>query len=81
MWASIDSDVDNIATLTPLPGLLPRGMDVSPLLGKAKHQMHAEADYLAKAQHLARFGALLAGSDTLVLPELHTPCAPRRFWR
>jgi len=54
---------------------------VSPLLGKAKHQMHAEADYLAKAQHLARFGALLAGSDTLVLPELHTPCAPRRFWR
>ena len=69
--ASIDSDVDNMATLMRLPGLLPRGMDIGPLLTEAKRQLHAEADYLAEAQHLARFGALLAGSDLFVLPHLH----------
>lgn len=68
---SIDSDVDNVATLLRLPGLLPRGVDLSPLLSEAKRQLHAEADYLAEAQHLARFGALLDGSDMFVLPKLH----------
>ncbi len=76
--ASIDSDVDNIAALMRLPGLLPRGMDLSPLLTEAKRQLHAEADYLAEAQHLAKFGSLLAGSDRFVLPELHTAlCTPQ----
>jgi predicted unusual protein kinase regulating ubiquinone biosynthesis (AarF/ABC1/UbiB family) len=69
--ASIDSDVDNVATLMRLPGLLPRGMDIGPLLTEAKRQLHAEADYLAEAQHLARFGDLLAGSDSFVLPALY----------
>ena len=76
--ASIDSDVDNVATLMRLPGLLPRGMDISPLLSEAKRQLHAEADYLAEAQHLARFGALLEGSDSFVLPALHPElCTPQ----
>ncbi len=70
--ASIDSDVDNVATLMRLPGLLPRGMDLGPLLTEAKRQLHAEADYLAEAQHLARFGALLEGSDIFALPALNT---------
>jgi predicted unusual protein kinase regulating ubiquinone biosynthesis (AarF/ABC1/UbiB family) len=69
--ASIDSDVDNVATLLRLPGLMPRGMDLSPLLTEAKRQLHAEADYHAEAQHLARFGGLLAGSEVFMLPALH----------
>jgi predicted unusual protein kinase regulating ubiquinone biosynthesis (AarF/ABC1/UbiB family) len=76
--ASIDSDVDNMAALLRLPGLLPRGMDVGPLIAEAKRQLHAEADYLAEAQHLARFGAVLAGSDIFVLPELQKDlCTPQ----
>ncbi len=76
--ASIDSDVDNVAALMRLPGLLPRGMDISPLLTEAKRQLHAEADYLAEAQHLARFGASLDGSDLFVLPALHPDlCTPQ----
>ncbi len=76
--ASIDSDVDNVAALLRLPGLLPRGMDLHPLLTEAKRQLHAEADYLAEAQHLARFGALLEGSDRFVLPALHAGlCTPQ----
>ncbi len=75
---SIDSDVDNVATLLRLPGLMPRGMDMSPLLAEAKRQLHAEADYLAEAQHLVGFGALLEGSDIFALPTLHDAlCTPQ----
>jgi predicted unusual protein kinase regulating ubiquinone biosynthesis (AarF/ABC1/UbiB family) len=69
--ASIDSDVDNIATLMRLPGLVPAGMDLRPLLAEAKRQLHGEADYLAEAKHLARFGSLMAGSDRFLVPDVH----------
>ncbi|MDA1154633.1 MAG: AarF/ABC1/UbiB kinase family protein [Proteobacteria bacterium] len=68
--ASIDSDVDNIAGLMRLPGLLPRGMDIAPLLAAAKQQLHEEADYSAEAAHLRRFGDLLAGSKDFIVPQV-----------
>ena len=68
--ASIDSDVDNIAGLMRLPGLLPRGMDIAPLLAAAKQQLHEEADYSAEAAHLRHFGALLAGSKDFIVPQV-----------
>ena len=75
---SIDSDVDNMASLMRLPGLLPRGMDLAPLMTEAKRQLHGEADYLAEAQHLAQFRALLDGSADFVLPELEPDlCTPQ----
>jgi predicted unusual protein kinase regulating ubiquinone biosynthesis (AarF/ABC1/UbiB family) len=69
--ASIDSDLANVGALMRLPGILPRGMDISPLLDEARRQLHDEADYAAEAAHLARFGALLEGSPDFVLPDLH----------
>lgn len=76
--ASIDSDVDSMAALLRLPGLLPRGMDIAPLMTEAKRQLHAEADYQAEAQHLARFNTFLAGSEMFVLPDLHEDlCTPQ----
>ena len=66
---SIDSDINNVAALMRLPGLLPRDMDIEPLLQEAKRQLHDEADYVAEAQHMARFGGLLAGSTVFVVPE------------
>jgi predicted unusual protein kinase regulating ubiquinone biosynthesis (AarF/ABC1/UbiB family) len=75
---SIDSDVDNMASLMRLPGLLPRGMDLAPLMAEAKRQLHGEADYLAEAQHLAQFRTLLDGSADFVLPELEPDlCTPQ----
>ena len=68
--ASIDSDVDNIAGLMRLPGLLPRGTDIAPLLAAAKAQLHEEADYRAEAAHLRAFGALLSGDDAFVVPQV-----------
>lgn len=69
--ASIDSDIDNLATLLRLPGLLPREMDLAPILAEAKRQLHREADYETEGRHLAAFRDLLAGSASFRLPELH----------
>jgi predicted unusual protein kinase regulating ubiquinone biosynthesis (AarF/ABC1/UbiB family) len=69
--ASIDSDIANMATLMRLPGLLPKTMDIAPLLAEAKRQLHAEADYHAEAEHLARFGALLADDPRFVVPDVY----------
>ena len=68
---SIDSDVDNVAALIRLSGLLPRGLDIAPLLAEAKRQLHDEADYRLEAQALARFGALLADTPGIKVPHLH----------
>jgi predicted unusual protein kinase regulating ubiquinone biosynthesis (AarF/ABC1/UbiB family) len=69
--ASIDSDIDNVATLLRLPGLLPRETDLAPILREAKRQLHREADYLSEARNLTAFRDLLTGSDAFRLPELH----------
>jgi predicted unusual protein kinase regulating ubiquinone biosynthesis (AarF/ABC1/UbiB family) len=75
--ASIDSDLDNAAMLMRLPGVVPRGMDLAPLLQEAKQQLHQEADYEAEARHLSRFGALLAGHVGFVLPEVQAELSCR----
>ena len=67
---SIDSDVDNVATLFRLSGLLPRTMDIQPLLRDAKRQLHDEADYIREGDYLRRYGELLADAPDYVLPQL-----------
>ncbi|MBC7179818.1 MAG: AarF/ABC1/UbiB kinase family protein, partial [Roseovarius sp.] len=67
--ASIDSDIDNLATLLRVPGVIPREMDLAPMLREAKAQLHQEADYIAEARHLRAFHQLLAGSEAFRLPE------------
>ena len=68
---SIDSDVDNVSSLLRMSGLLPRGLDVAPLLREAKRQLHEEADYARESSYLARFGALLADSPDYIVPTMH----------
>ncbi|WP_244639969.1 ABC1 kinase family protein [Aureimonas glaciei] len=68
---SIDSDVDNVATLLRLSGLVPRHLDIGPLLGEAKRQLHEEADYAREADWLERFAALLGDNPDFLLPDVH----------
>jgi predicted unusual protein kinase regulating ubiquinone biosynthesis (AarF/ABC1/UbiB family) len=68
---SIDSDVDNIATLMRIPGVLPRGLDIAPMLAQAKRVLHQEADYAAEARHLTLFAAHLQGNDAFIVPAVH----------
>jgi predicted unusual protein kinase regulating ubiquinone biosynthesis (AarF/ABC1/UbiB family) len=66
---SIDSDVDNVSTLLRLSGLLPRALDLQPLMAEAKRQLHEEADYLREGEQMALFGTLLADRADLLVPE------------
>jgi predicted unusual protein kinase regulating ubiquinone biosynthesis (AarF/ABC1/UbiB family) len=68
---SIDSDVDNVATLLRLSGLLPKDLDIKPLLKDAKRQLHDEADYLREGNYLQQYSTLLADSPDYLIPALH----------
>lgn len=68
---SIDSDVDNVATLLRISGLLPKELDIAPLLADAKRQLHAEADYLGEGAWLDHYGGLLSDDPEFLLPALH----------
>jgi predicted unusual protein kinase regulating ubiquinone biosynthesis (AarF/ABC1/UbiB family) len=68
---SIDSDVDNVAALLRMSGLLPGQMDIKPLLRDAKRQLHDEADYIREGKYLQRYGELLADLPEYALPQLH----------
>jgi len=74
---SISSDVDNVASLLRLSGLLPKTLDVAPLLQEAKRQLREEADYQAEGAHLQRFGELLADAPQFVVPALHADLTTR----
>lgn len=74
---SIDSDVDNIATLLRMSGLLPRQLDIEPLLADVRVQLKEEADYLREAKYLNRFRGHLQGDSRFVLPEV-LPSLTRR---
>ena len=65
---SIDADVDNVATLLRLSGLLPAGLDITTLLADAKLQLHEEADYLREAEQMQRYRASLADETDFVVP-------------
>lgn len=67
---SINSDVDNVATLIKMTGLLPKGLDLKPLLSEAKKQLHDEADYSLEGQFLEQYAAVIANDEAFIMPEL-----------
>ena len=68
---SIDSDVDNVASLLRLSGLLPKSLDIKPLLAEAKKQLHDEADYRREGACMIQFASLLTDAGDFVVPEMH----------
>lgn len=65
---SIDADVDNVATLLRMSGLLPTQLEIAPLLREAKLQLHQEADYLREAAQMERYRTLLAHEPRFIVP-------------
>jgi predicted unusual protein kinase regulating ubiquinone biosynthesis (AarF/ABC1/UbiB family) len=65
---SIDADVDNVASLLRLSGIMPEGLDIAPLLAEAKRQLHEETDYRREAGQMRRYGAMLANDTRFVAP-------------
>jgi predicted unusual protein kinase regulating ubiquinone biosynthesis (AarF/ABC1/UbiB family) len=75
---SIESDVDNVASLLRLARILPVDIDISGLVAEAKRQLRQEADYLAEAAHLRRYRALVADESRLWVPRVHDDLTTRR---
>ncbi|WOT06076.1 ABC1 kinase family protein [Shewanella youngdeokensis] len=70
---SIDSDIDNVATLLKLSKLIPTNVQLDPLLTEAKQQLHLEADYRHELLMLQRFQSLI-DSNELSKDEFIVPC-------
>ncbi len=69
---SIDSDVDNLASLLNLSKLIPRSVNLAPLLEEAKRQLHLEADYRHEAQCLEKYQACLGDDARFIIPNVHS---------
>ena len=76
---SIESDVDNVASLLRLAKLLPLELDVSGIIAEAKHQLRQEAEYLLEAQSLRRYSSLVADDPALFVPGVHDDLTTRRI--
>lgn len=68
---SIESDVNNVASLLRLARILPVDIDISGIIAEAKTQLRQEADYLAEAAHLRRYRALVNDEPRLWVPRVH----------
>lgn len=69
--ASIDSDVDNVASLLKMSGLIPAEVNYQQLLQEAKAQLQTEADYLQEARYLQRYRQYLAADQAYALPQVY----------
>jgi predicted unusual protein kinase regulating ubiquinone biosynthesis (AarF/ABC1/UbiB family) len=76
---SIDADVDNVASLLKLSGLLPAGLDLAPLLAEAKQQLHKEADYQQEAAYLQRYRDYLADDHRFLLPYIYPELSTKQI--
>lgn len=68
---SIDSDLDNLAFLGRTLGMVPKGLDIAPILEEARRQLHQEADYRAEADALERYAALVGDDPDFLVPPVH----------
>lgn len=68
---SIDSDVDNLASLLKLSRLIPKSVNLKPILEEAKEQLHAEADYEYEAECLNLYSGYLAQDERFTIPKVH----------
>ena len=68
---SIDSDVNNLASLLRLSRLVPSSVNLENLLAEAKQQLHAEADYYYEADCLKRYRQYLQEDKYFILPQVH----------
>jgi len=69
---SIDSDVDNLASLLNLSKLIPQSVNLAPLLQEAKRQLHCETDYCHEAQCLEKYQACLGDDLRFLIPKVHS---------
>jgi predicted unusual protein kinase regulating ubiquinone biosynthesis (AarF/ABC1/UbiB family) len=76
---SVDSDVNNLATLLRRLEFLPVTIDVGAIAAEAKRQLHLETDYESEARNLERYAKLVADMPSVVVPRIHRTLTTRRI--
>ncbi|HEX4843333.1 MAG TPA: AarF/ABC1/UbiB kinase family protein, partial [Limnobacter sp.] len=67
---SINSDIDNVASILKFTGLVPKSFDLTALLSEAKKQLHEEADYLREAECIEQYSRALGVHAAFELPHV-----------
>jgi predicted unusual protein kinase regulating ubiquinone biosynthesis (AarF/ABC1/UbiB family) len=75
---SIDSDVDNLASLLRITRVLPVELEIEAIIAEAKRQLAQEADYELEANHMERFGELVADAPGLRVPRVYRDLTRKR---
>lgn len=71
---SIDSDIDNVFSLLRMSGMVPKEVDLSPLVAEARNQLKKEADYYAEGQKIREYSEHInsfSKLEELLLPEYY----------
>ena len=76
---SVDSDVNNLATLLRRLDFLPLTLDIDSIAAEAKRQLHLETDYQGEARNLERYAKLVADTPAVVVPRIHRSLTTRRI--
>ena len=76
---SIDSDVNNMATLLNITRLVPKQIEITSLLDDAKKLLHQEADYLTEAKYLAAFESALKEDERFIVPKIHATLSSQKI--
>ncbi|WP_372943724.1 ABC1 kinase family protein [Shewanella sp.] len=69
---SIDSDIDNVATLLKVSRLIPANVKLDTLLAEAKAQLHNEADYHFEAEQIALYQQQLGDNPHFIVPKVYS---------
>jgi len=75
---SIGSDIDNLAMLLRMSGVLPSGLDLDETMLEAKRQLQREANYGLEAESLKAYRALLEDERGFVVPRVHDDFSTKR---
>lgn len=76
---SVDSDIDNLASVLVGLHFLPMKIDVAALAREAKRQLKRETDYEAEAHGLERYRRLLADMPGIVVPRVDRSLTTRHI--
>lgn len=76
---SIEGDVDNLAALVRLSGLVPEHFDLEPLVAEVRRQLLAETDYLREGESLRRYRDLVAHRTDVLVPDAYEEHTTQRI--
>jgi len=75
---SIDSDVNNLASLLRMTRILPVEVDISGIVAEAKRQLKQEADYQTEAGHMKRYRTLVSDDPAVRVPGVYDDLTTKR---